>query len=213
MKKLRLLPLFSVAAGVVLVATGCDGAEDGPATTGEGTQTQVAPETTSPGPGQTATSPGAVSASPGQTSPGVGGATGTPPTGDANGDAAVVTAVAAVAGSAATEIDYSSDRQGWEVELISGGTEYEVLVLADGSEVLDQREKGPADEEDRLAVESATVPLVEAIATAHQIINGDLEEASLEDEGDKPAWEVEIRSEGGDLSEVVIDAVSGEQIR
>lgn len=212
MKKLRLLPLFSVAAGVALVATGCDGAEDGPATTGEGTQTQVAPETTSPSPG--ATSPGAAtSAAPGQTSPAAGGATGTPPTGDANGDAAVVTAVAAVPGSAATEIDYSSDRQGWEVELISGGTEYEVLVLADGSEVLDQREKGPADEEDRLAVESATVPLVEAIATAHQIINGDLEEASLEDEGDKPAWEVEIRSEGGDLSEVVIDAVSGEQIR
>jgi uncharacterized membrane protein YkoI len=143
----------------------------------------------------------------------VAGATGTPPTGDSNGRAAVETAVAAVPGSAAVDVDYSSDRQGWEVELVSGGTEHEVLVLADGSEVLDQRDKGPADEEDRLAIESATVSLIEAIETAQQAAVGDLEEASLEDEGDKPVWEVEIRAEGGGLTEVVIDAVSGEQIR
>ena len=139
--------------------------------------------------------------------------TGTPPTGDTNGDAAVTTAVAAVAGSAAIEADYSSDRLGWEVELVSGGMEYEVLVLADGSEVLEQREKGPADEEDRLAVESAAVPLVEAILTAHQVINGNLSEASLEDEDDRPVWEVEIRAEDGSVNEVIIDAVSGERIR
>ncbi|WP_158300473.1 PepSY domain-containing protein [Arthrobacter crystallopoietes] len=111
------------------------------------------------------------------------------------------------------DVDYSDDRQGWEVELISGGTEHEVLVLADGSEVLDQRDKGPADEEDRRAVESATVSLAEAIETAQQAAVGDLEEASLEDENDKPVWEVEIRSEGGTLTEVLIDAVSGEQLR
>jgi uncharacterized membrane protein YkoI len=212
MKKPSFLPTLTAAAGLALVMTGCDSVEDGPATTGEGTQEQVAPETTGAAPEATATPPGAASASPGATSPGAGGATGTPPTGDSNGDAAVETAVAAVAGSAATEIDYSSDRLGWEVELISGRMEYELLVLADGSEVIDQRERGPADEEDRLAVQEATVPLAEAIDTAHQIVNGDLEEASLEDEDEKPVWEVEIRAEDGSVNEVVIDAVSGEQI-
>ncbi|QTG79533.1 PepSY domain-containing protein [Arthrobacter crystallopoietes] len=213
MKKPRSLPILSAAAGLAFVMTGCDSVEDGPATTGEGTQEQVAPETTGATPEPTVTSPAAASASPGPTSPGTGGVTGTPPTGDTNGDAAVATAVAAVAGSAAIEVDYSSDRLGWEVELISGGLEYEVLLLADGSEVLEQREKGPADEEDRLAVESAAVPLVEAISTAHQVINGNLSEASLEDEDDRPVWEVEIRAEDGSVNEVIIDAVSGERIR
>lgn len=201
------LSFVSIAAGLALALSACG--EDGDQTQApeEPTQTQTTMETPGASPGASpATSPGG--------SPGATGGTGSPIAGvQRDARAAVATAVAAVNGSTAIELDFSDSRQEWEVELVSADTEHEVRVSPDGSEVLEQKEGGAADEEDRSELEGMTVTLAKAIETAQQEAAGQVQEASLESENDKPVWEVEIRAEDGKSTEIQIDAKTGEPVR
>ncbi|EMY34289.1 putative lipoprotein, partial [Arthrobacter crystallopoietes BAB-32] len=133
--------------------------------------------------------------------------------GERNASAAVETALAAVDGSMAFELSFNRSRGEWEVELVSADTEHEVRVSADGSEVLEEHTSGAVDAEDRTELQGARVPLAEAITTAQEEADGEVQEASLEDENGKAVWEIEIRPEGGQETEVLIDAATGEPVR
>lgn len=210
MEPTKNLSFALIAAGLVLVLSACGD--------GDGTQ---APE----GPGQTqtvtATPGGSPVASPGGSpaaslggSPGATGGTSSPVAGaQRDARAAVATAVAAVNGSTAIGLDFSESRQEWEVELISADAEHEVRVSAEGTEMLENEEGGAVDEEDRSALEGVTVTLAQAVEAAEQEADGQVEEASLESENDKPVWEFELRSEDGRSTEVQIDTKTGEPIR
>ena len=118
-----------------------------------------------------------------------------------------------MAGSAAIELGYSDRRQSWEVDVISGDTEHEVRVSPDGTEVIEQRESGTAESEDVTDLGAASVLMSDAIGTALAEVPGQIEEASLDDEEDMPVWEIEVEAEDGSITELLIDAVSGERIR
>ena len=129
-----------------------------------------------------------------------------------NADAAVDSAVAALPGGQAFAVDYNMERKLWMVGLISGSNQHELLVLPDGSEVVEQHERGRADEHDRVALQRASVPLADALSEAHRVLNGDVENALLLFEDGKPTWSVAIYAEDGTVSTVEIDGVTGEPI-
>lgn len=138
--------------------------------------------------------------------------TGTPEPNMVNADAAVDSAVAALPGGQAFAVDYNMERKLWMVGLISGSNQHELLVLPDGSEVVEQHERGRADEHDRVALQRASVPLADALSEAHRVLNGDVENALLLFEDGKPTWSVAIYAEDGTVSTVEIDGVTGEPI-
>lgn len=184
------------AAALALILAGCGGETD--------TEEAPAPATT-----EAQTEAGATR---GSTDIATGGA-GSTPAQDCDGSAAVETAIAAVAGSAAIELDYSDRRQAREVDVISGDIEHEVRVSPDGNEVIEQRESGPAESEDVTDLGTASVLMSDAIGTALAEVPGHVEEASLDDEEDMPVWEIEVEAEDGSTTDLLIDAVSGKRIR
>jgi uncharacterized membrane protein YkoI len=124
--------------------------------------------------------------------------------------AVVATAEGAVDGSRAQELERSDEDTGWEVTVVAGDTEHEVVVSPDGTEVLSQRQGWTVDDEDRAALERATVDLAQAVETAREEVDGDLEDVSLDEEGRVLVWEVDIREPGAeDSAEVRINAEDG----
>ncbi|MFD1212053.1 PepSY domain-containing protein [Arthrobacter sp. GCM10027362] len=202
---------LSAAVGLALLLGAC---------TGESPETgQVSPTATVtvtatafpdidglPSPGATGTaSPGAT----GMASPGATGAA-TRPT---DGRSAVEAAEAAITDGRAVGIDFSNRRQAWKVSVVGGDTEYEVLVSADGREVLDRKNDGSAEPDDRSGLEAASTGLADALRTALDEVPGTLDEASLDEEDGKPVWEIEIDGANGSSTRVKIDAATGDRIR
>lgn len=100
----------------------------------------------------------------------------------------------------------------WSVGVISGDREWEVRVSADGADVLGTEEED-ADSDDVSELDAATVTLEEAIDTAAEDTSGDLDDASLDDDGGTLHWEVSIYPEGEQRSQDIdVDAESGDII-
>lgn len=196
MKKFCILPTI---AATMLALSACNGG--GEASSPEGGSSEVATETAPDSTGMTSS---------GTASPDAG-ATGA----DGNRDplAAIATAVEAVPGSSAVELDYSNRHQSWEVELINVDAGHEVEVSPDGSEVLDQHAAGSADPEDAGDLKQANVSMAEAVGTALEGANGPVDEVSLDSEDGLPMWEIEIEESGGSSTELLVDGMTGELIR
>lgn len=200
MRKFCTLPTI---AATMLALSACNGG--GEASSPEGGSSQVATETAE-GTGMASSG----TASPGMASPGAG-ATGAD--GKRDPRAAIATAVEAVPGSSAVELDYSNRHQSWEVELINVDVGHEVAVTPDGSEVLDKHATGSVDPEEAGDLKQANVSMAEAVGTALEEANGPVDEVSLDSEDGLPMWEIEVEESGGSSTELLVDGMTGELVR
>lgn len=151
------------------------------------------------------------SPSPGQITPSETPTEEPPATSDAASDDVTATALTAIAtaeaaaGGQAYEIDDQDDDGTWEVDVRVGNASVEVTVSADGTEVVEQ-ENDDLDDDDRNALDAASITLTQAIQIAIDEVGGVLDDAELEDNDDgKPYhWEVSIDIPGNDDVEVLV---------
>lgn len=136
-------------------------------------------------------------------------------TGDAGADltALGLTAIAtaeAETGGTAYEIDDLDDDGTWEVDVRVDDHSVEVTLSQDGTEVL-ETEQDDLDDDDRAALDAATITLSDAIELAVAEVNGVLDDAELEgeDDGRPHHWEVSVDTAERDDVEVLI-SVTGE---
>lgn len=118
---------------------------------------------------------------------------------------AIRTAEAEV-GGIAYEIDDIDDDGVWDVEVWVGDRSIEVEVSGDGASVVRTEDDDSMDSDDRAALESAQVDIVEAIEIAIGEFGGVLDDAELDDENDRWVWEVSIQGVG----DVDVDIQTGE---
>ncbi|MEE6287835.1 PepSY domain-containing protein [Georgenia sp. MJ173] len=123
--------------------------------------------------------------------------------------AAAISLAESDAGGTAFEIDREDDGR-WEISVAVDRDEIDVIVSADGTEVLDSRADGSADDDEVAALDAATVGLAEAIATALTEVPGRFDDASLDEEHGDFAWEVSIDRTDGDDVDVYVAVTSGE---
>lgn len=94
-------------------------------------------------------------------------------------------------GATAYAIDDEDDDDSWEIELAEGTAQVTVLVSADGATVLSTERDDDVDDDDRAALDAASITLVEAIeAAVAEAGDAAFDDASLEDDSEGPAWEV-----------------------
>lgn len=137
------------------------------------------------------------------------------PGGDAADDLTAIAILAidtaeAEAGGTAYEIDDQDEDGTWEVDVQVEDRSVEVTVSADGTQVV-ETEDDDLDDEDRAALDAATITLTEAIELAVNEVGGVLDDAELEgeDDGDPHHWEVSVDTDENDDIEVHI-SVTGE---
>lgn len=107
-------------------------------------------------------------------------------------------------GSTAVSIDDDERRGGWEVTVVAGTTEQEVLVSEDRStEVIDS-------ENDDFDIDPASVEvsLLDAVETASADQSGTVTDVGLDDDDDRAVWEIEF----DDDLDVIVDGTSGEVV-
>ena len=112
-------------------------------------------------------------------------------------------------GGAATEMDFDDGR--WEIDVIKGTEKHEVVVNAEGTEVLNkEKDDDQADQKDVDALKKAKTSLKDALRIAvDEKGGGTLDEADLETNG-QPTWSVEIYPEGKtDSVDVYVSAIDG----
>ena len=118
---------------------------------------------------------------------------------------AAVTTAEAEAGGRAYELDREDDGS-WEVHVAAGDREVEVRIDADAATVISSRDDDGLDDDDRAGLDSAVITLADAIRTA-ATANGSgsgVDDASLEDEDGRWAWEVSF-DDGPDVHVSVTD--------
>lgn len=197
-KKFSVLP---IVAATMLTVSACNG----------GGETTEAPSSDGTNQSETEGTPASAGmASPETTSPGAGD---TGAAGKRDPRAAIATAVEAVPGSSAVELDYSKRNQSWEVELINVSAGHEVAVSPDGSKVLDQHPTGAADPEDAGDLNQANISMMDAVGTVLEEAGGTVDEVSLDSEDGQPMWEIEIEQGEGSSTELLVDGMTGELIR
>ena len=119
------------------------------------------------------------------------------------------TAQATVPGSQVIHMDLE-DAGEWEVDVaLANGTEHEVRLSSDGSTVLRGPRQDDTDADDRrensLVLDQADLDFEQALkALAAEVADTDVDELSLELEGNTVRWEIDLRN--GD--EYSVDAVT-----
>ncbi|GAA2399710.1 hypothetical protein GCM10010420_27820 [Streptomyces glaucosporus] len=73
-------------------------------------------------------------------------------------------------------------------------------------------DKGERDDDLR-KLRGAEVTLQEAVAAALKAVPGTAESAELDDDGDRPAWDVDVLGKDGAWHEVAVDADSGDVLK
>lgn len=131
----------------------------------------------------------------------------------ASGVAAILAAQEEVDG-VAFEIDDQDEDGTWEVDVRVGDRSVEVTVDAQGT-VVRTDDEDDLDAEDREALDSAAVPLEEAISIALEEVGGQLDDAELDEEDGTYVWKVSVdgTDDGRDDVEVSVDIVSGEVVK
>ena len=112
-------------------------------------------------------------------------------------------------GGAATEMDFDDGR--WEIDVIKGTEKHEVVVNAEGTEIVKkEKDDDQADQKDVDALKKAKTSLKDALRIAvDEKGGGTLDEADLET-GSTPAWEIEVYPEGKtDSIDVYVSVTDG----
>ncbi|WP_372698389.1 PepSY domain-containing protein [Arthrobacter sp. JSM 101049] len=104
--------------------------------------------------------------------------------------------------------------EGYHVEVLDGDMIYEVDVDTTGKNP-QPRTKTDFEAPDLKRIQQVTVPLADALKTAQEAVpHKNVDEATLEGEGDMVTWEIELdvdHGQGG--SDVQVDARSGEVVK
>lgn len=133
------------------------------------------------------------------------------PSGSPLGQALAAVALAeSEAGGTAYALDRDGD--GWEVDVAVDDRQVEVRTDRTGGEVLSTQDDDRLDGDDRAELDAATVTLAGALETAVAELDGEIEDADLDEEGGTLVWQVGIRTDGGE-QEVHVDAETGEVLR
>lgn len=112
-------------------------------------------------------------------------------------------------GGVAYEIDDQDSDGSWEIDVRVDDRSVEVTVAEDGITVLGT-EDDDLDDDDRAALDAATITLQEAINLAVEEVGGVLDDAELEDDNGTYYWEVSVDgTDRGDDVEVKV-SVTGE---
>lgn len=204
-------PILAALAVSALALTGCT-EED---TTAE-VVGPVATETSTPGGDMTATpstAPGAATSTSTPTSTPTDSAApaGDPVAGAAGAVAVIATAEGAVDDGRAVTLDREGQGESWIVAVASGQTRQDVIVSADGQEVLEQRQEVALTDDKVAELDRATVTLAEAVETAFGEVDGTLARAGdLGEIGGLLTWVVQINETGtGEVLDVGINAEDG----
>ena len=115
-------------------------------------------------------------------------------------------------GGTAYAIDDEDDDRSWEVDVMVGDRSVEVEVSWDGNSVI-SRDDDDDDDDERRALERAQVSLSEAIEAALAKVPGELDDAELDDDDDRDAWEVTIDEADDDDVEVYVSIEDGSIIK
>lgn len=220
----RILPLCALALSALLVA-GCG--NGGTTTTeetsapAETTATVEATATEETSPSATAdespTASGSASPTGSASASGSASPSGSAGTGSAGEAAAVTGAIAAateaVPGGQVFEIDRKDGAEGWEVKLAVDDREQEVDVSEDGSEVTPQETDDELDQEDRERLAQVQVPLEEAIPTALDEVDGELDGAQLDSEDGITVWEIDVDQPDGTSVDVYVNVDNGSVVK
>ncbi len=111
-------------------------------------------------------------------------------------------------GGVAFELD-EDDGGTWEIHVADGEDELEVLISADGAEVLGVEPDGRLSGDDRQALDVAALTLAEAVQAAAEHATGLVDSVDLDEEDGMFAWEVSFT----DDTEVYIDVQNGEVVK
>lgn len=204
----RLTLALALTASIGLAACDTDDTDEPDATVGDNTPAATTDGATDAMDDDDATGTDAVTAD-ADDATGTGGVA--PPPGD-DLTAVALTAVAtaeAETGGTAYEIDDQDDDGTWEVDVRVDDRSVEVTVAADGTAV-EGTEDDDLDDDDRAALDAATITLAEAVELAVAEVGGVLDDAELEEEDGSFFWEVTLDGTGsGDDVEVEV-SVTGE---
>lgn len=140
--------------------------------------------------------------------------------GDGDGDrpakAPAVTAdqamAAALKAAPGTVGEADLDDGAWEIEVLAAdGTWHEVKVgTANAKVTADRADRGSgSDAAEAQGLKSTKVTARQAAATALKTVPGAITSVELENEGAKPAWEVEITGQDGARHELLVDGAAG----
>ena len=199
---------LALTASLGLAACDTDDTDEPDATVGDSTPAATTDETTGPMDDDDATDTDDLTADVDEVT-GTGGAAPSP------GDDLTAVALTAVATAEAEtdgtayEIDDQDDDGTWEVDVRVDDRSVEVTVAADGTAV-ESTEDDDLDDDDRAALDAATITLAEAVELAVAEVGGVLDDAELEEEDGSFFWEVTLDgTESGDDVEVKV-SVTGE---
>lgn len=112
-------------------------------------------------------------------------------------------------------LEDEDDNPYWEVQLVSSDGKWEVKVDAANGEILKDEEESSKKLDkylDRLS--GAKFDYAEAInKVMDEVGEGDLTELELDDEHGTVVWEADVRIDGGNKREVIVDAATGEILK
>lgn len=115
------------------------------------------------------------------------------------------------AGGVAYELDDEDDDASWEIDVNAGGTDVEVRVTWQGTEVLSVESDGSVDDDDLRKLSQVALSLSDAIVVANDHAGGRVAQVDLDSENGVVVWEVEF--EDGDIDwDVTVNAHNGEII-
>lgn len=134
-----------------------------------------------------------------------------PVSGAAGAATAIATAEGAVDGGRALLLDRVAEGEDWIVGVASGDTRQEVIVSADGEEVVELDEEIALTDDKVAELDRATVTLAEAVETAFGEVDGTLARAGdLGELNGVLTWVVQINEAGtGEVLDVGVDAENG----
>lgn len=110
-------------------------------------------------------------------------------------------------GGTAIEVELEADGT-WEVELIVADQSVEVMISADGTQILGSDPPEPLDAGERSAFETAKITLDDALVAGTDEEPGTIDEAELTSRQGQIAYQVEIYGDAGKKI-VYVDAVDG----
>lgn len=195
--------LASLSASALLIMGACSGGDDpGPAAEPSAQQGTAAP----------VPSQGSVDATPAESVPASPG-TGAPEAPQAELQAAIAAIAAAEQAGQGRAVQIEFEDGAWEIDVMQGDRVVEYRAAEDGT-VSPTDESDDVDEGERRALEAAEVTLTDAIQAALQRVPGALEEAELDEENGQLVYQVDVRPEGGGVTqEVDVDCRTGEVLQ
>lgn len=124
---------------------------------------------------------------------------------------AAIAGAEAETGGVAFGIDDQDDDGTWEVDVRVGDQHVEVTMSADGQTV-ESTGEDDLDDDYRAGLDQATITLAEAIERATAEVGGTLDDAELDEDDGRYAWDVTVDAPDRDDVDVKIDVATGEII-